>query len=164
MRQGYRRGSAEWDVAHYLWIRYYPATDGRIREQLCVLPSWQASLAQRSLAAKSWHSRALYKTHYIWSQRARNIAHAHTAKCKQRQQRSHLTVALHDDELWTDTSRPSHFRMDGSSWRVWTVRRKKEKVVLSARPAELWDSEFERATFHSLLGFRGMQSTLRSGG
>ena len=33
--------------------------------------------------------------------------------------------------------------------------KEEEKVVLSARPAELWDSEFDRATFHSLLGFRG---------
>lgn len=33
-----------------------------------------------------------------------------------------------------------------------------KKVVLSARPAELWDSEFDSAAFHSLLGFRGMQS------
>uniref|UniRef100_UPI003AAAD690 L-amino-acid oxidase-like n=1 Tax=Centroberyx gerrardi TaxID=166262 RepID=UPI003AAAD690 len=39
-----------------------------------------------------------------------------------------------------------------------------EKVMPSAPPAELWDSEFDRAAFHSLSGFRGMQSVLRSGG
>ena len=39
VRQSYGRGFGEWDVAHYLLIRYYPATDGSIREQLCVLTS-----------------------------------------------------------------------------------------------------------------------------
>lgn len=31
-----------------------------------------------------------------------------------------------------------------------------KKVLLSARPSELWDSD--RAACHSLLGFRGMQA------
>lgn len=50
-------------------------------------------------------------------------------------------------------------------WRQLTSldgEREEKKVVLSARPAELWDSQFDGATFHRLLGFRSMQSALCS--
>ena len=61
----------------------------------------------------------------------------------------------------------THYVSAVDGWRQLTSvdgEKEEKKVLLSARPAELWDSEFDRATFHSLLGFRATQSALLTEG
>lgn len=55
----------------------------------------------------------------------------------------------------------SLFKMDGNSW--WLLAEGK-KVSVSNRSAELWVSEVDSVTFHSLLGFRYLHLAMHSRG
>lgn len=129
MRQSYRRGFGECDVPHYLLIRYYPTTDGRIRQQLCVTQLTGLAGTQKHCLLGAGTLERFINTLYLITV-VKEVQHTH---CTYRRQRSHLTMSLldydddDDDELWKDTLRLSQLRMDGSSWLVWASRRKRRR-------------------------------------